>query len=218
MRGDWYSRYGKRAIDITASALVLLALLPVLAAIAVAVRLALGSPVLFRQPRPGLNERTFYILKFRTMTDRRDSGGELLCDAMRVTALGKFLRATSLDELPELWNVLKGDMSLVGPRPLLVEYLPYYSAEQHRRHAVRPGVTGLAQISGRNQTTWEQRLAQDISYVENCSLCLDCEIVARTIVAIFRGDGGTDAVEKLGRFRGTGPVNRAPTRTPEVDA
>jgi lipopolysaccharide/colanic/teichoic acid biosynthesis glycosyltransferase len=200
----FYRGYGKRAVDCCVSSLALVLLSPLLIIISIMVRSRLGSPVLFRQPRPGLNGRTFVILKFRTMTDTRDRNGELLPNALRVTRIGRILRASSLDELPGLWNVLRGDMSLVGPRPLLCEYLPYYSAQQRRRHSVRPGITGLAQVSGRNHTTWEQRLAQDVLYVDNCTLWLDCKIIARTLIALPRGDGGVDAISKLGRFRGCG--------------
>jgi lipopolysaccharide/colanic/teichoic acid biosynthesis glycosyltransferase len=163
-----------------------------------------------------LDERPFMLLKFRTMTDARDGNGELLPDEVRVTRLGRMLRATSLDELPELWNLLRGAMSLVGPRPLLTEYLPYYSDEQCRRHSVRPGITGLAQISGRNHTTWEQRLAQDVFYVDNCTLWLDCKIIARTVLAIFHGDGGVEASSKLGRFQGCVAPSQAQRDVREV--
>ncbi len=198
-----YKSYGKRLMDIILSALGLLLLSPVYVVIAIAVRMNMGSPVLFRQPRPGLGEQTFVMLKFRTMADTCDRNGGPLPDTERVTWFGKLLRATSLDELPELWLVLTGKMSLVGPRPLLVEYLPFYSEEERRRHSVRPGITGLAQITGRNETTWGRRLQLDIFYVDHCSVLLDCRIIIQTIVVIFRGDGGIGAVEKLGRFRGT---------------
>lgn len=177
-----YQRHGKRAVDCCVSFLALVLVSPLLIIISIVVRARLGSPVLFRQPRPGLNERTFIMLKFRSMTDTRNRNGELLPNALRVTRVGRILRATSLDELPEFWNVLRGDMSLVGPRPLLCEYLPYYSAEQRRRHSLRPGMTGLAQVSGRNHNTWEQRLAQDVFYVDNCTLWLDCKIIVRTLI------------------------------------
>lgn len=211
---EWYRKWGKRTLDVVVSSLALLLLWPVIALIAVVVRVVVGSPVLFVQPRPGLNERIFRMLKFRTMTDAHQINGELLPDELRITRLGKFLRAASLDELPELWNVLRGEMSLVGPRPLLVEYLPYYSAEQRRRHSVRPGLTGLAQTNGRNQTTWAERLGWDIHYVDNYNLVLDCRIFARTIVAVFRSDGGIEAVGALGRFRGcSGQVQVLPDGT-----
>lgn len=203
IESGWYVRHGKRIVDIAASAVALALFSPLLVITTIAIYFTMGRPVLFRQPRPGLGERTFTMFKFRSMSDARDDNGELLSDADRVTRLGRLLRATSLDELPELWNVLKGDMSLVGPRPLLVEYLPYYSAVEHSRHSVRPGITGLAQISGRNQTTWSYRLQQDVFYVDHCSFVLDCRITFRTVAAILRDDGGTGAIEKLGRFRGT---------------
>ena len=194
---EWYRKWGKRTLDVIVSGLALLLLSPVIALIAVVECIVVGSPILFVQKRPGLNERIFIIVKFRTMTDAYQPNGERLPDELRVTWLGKLLRAASLDELPELWNVLRGDMSLVGPRPLLVEYLPHYSDEQRRRHSIRPGITGLAQVSGRNHTTWEQRFANDVFYVDNYTLWLDCKIVARTVVATFHGDGGFEAISKL---------------------
>ena len=160
--------------------LALLACAPLLLAIAAVVRLDVGRPVLFRQRRPGLNGTPFTLLKFRTMRNTRNTIGNLLADADRLTRLGRFLRSTSLDELPELWNVLKGDMSLVGPRPLLMRYLDRYTTEQARRHDVRPGMTGLAQVGGRNALTWHQKFALDIEYVDNCSWRLDITILART--------------------------------------
>jgi undecaprenyl phosphate N,N'-diacetylbacillosamine 1-phosphate transferase len=211
---EWYRKWGKRLLDAVVSGLALFLLWPVLALVAAVVRIALGSPALFVQPRPGVNQRIFRILKFRTMTDARRPDGELLPDELRITWLGRVLRATSLDELPELWNVLRGEMSLVGPRPLLVEYLPHYSAEQLRRHSVRPGITGLAQINGRNHTSWAKRLSLDIHYVDNYSLYLDCSILARTVVAIFRSDGGIEAIGALGRFTGCSePVQVLPAET-----
>ena len=153
------------------------------------VRSKLGSPVLFRQIRPGLDGRPFMMVKFRTMTDERDAGGELLPDAQRLTAFGRFLRATSLDELPELWNVLSGEMSLVGPRPLLMEYLPLYSPEQARRHEVRPGITGWAQVNGRNALSWEERFKLDVWYVDHRSLWLDLRILLRTAKTVLTGAG-----------------------------
>jgi lipopolysaccharide/colanic/teichoic acid biosynthesis glycosyltransferase len=194
----------KRFVDFVFALTALCALSPVLAVAALAVRISMGRPVLFRQTRPGLREKPFNLLKFRTMREPRGNDPELNTDSARLTAIGALLRMLSIDELPQLWNVVKGEMSLVGPRPLLVEYLPHYSAEQHRRHAVRPGMTGLAQVFGRNHTTWEERLAYDVFYSENCTMLLDLQILLRTLVAVFQGDGGTDATEKLGRFRGTG--------------
>jgi sugar transferase EpsL len=162
---------------------------PILLLMAVAVRVGLGKPVLFRQLRPGLAGRPFMLLKFRTMTDARDEAGELLPDDQRMTPLGRFLRRSSLDELPELINVLKGEMSLVGPRPLLMEYLPHYTPEQARRHEVRPGLTGWAAIHGRNATTWAERLQQDVWYVDHRSFALDCRILLLTVVKVLRQEG-----------------------------
>ena len=179
----------KRAIDVFGAAVGLIALAPVLLLVALAVRLFLGSPVLFRQIRAGRHGQPFELLKFRTMTDARDAAGELLPDAERLTGFGSWLRSTSLDELPEMIDVLRGEMSLVGPRPLLLEYLPHYSAEQARRHEVRPGITGLAQVSGRNATTWEERLALDVQYVDTRSLSMDVSIILRTIGAMVRREG-----------------------------
>jgi lipopolysaccharide/colanic/teichoic acid biosynthesis glycosyltransferase/glycosyltransferase involved in cell wall biosynthesis len=196
-RSGWYRRWGKRTVDVAISALLLVLFMPLTFLIAVAIRLTMGAPILFRQPRPGRNERIFTMLKFRTMSDDRNPSGELNADAVRVTRLGKFLRATSLDEVPELWNVLRGDMSLVGPRPLLEEYLPLYSKRQQRRHTVRPGITGLAQVRGRNLTTWHRRFGLDTHYVDHISPRLDLHVATATIRAVFCGDGGIEAVEKL---------------------
>jgi lipopolysaccharide/colanic/teichoic acid biosynthesis glycosyltransferase len=162
---------------------------PVLAVVSFAIIVSFGRPVVFTQARPGKDSRIFRLYKFRTMTDARDASGELLPDEVRLTRFGRFLRSTSLDELPELWNVLKGDMSLVGPRPLLVEYLDRYTAEQARRHEVRPGITGLAQVSGRNAISWEERLALDVWYVDNRSLWLDLKILAMTVWKVVRREG-----------------------------
>jgi lipopolysaccharide/colanic/teichoic acid biosynthesis glycosyltransferase len=179
----------KRLSDILVSTLVSLLLSPLLGVLAMLVRLKLGSPVLFRQQRPGLNGRPFTLIKFRTMNDKRDDQGSLLPDAERLTKFGKFLRASSLDELPELWNVLKGEMSLVGPRPLLMQYLPLYTPEQARRHEVRPGITGWAQVNGRNALTWEEKFALDVWYVDNHTLWLDVKIIFRTLRKIVKRDG-----------------------------
>jgi lipopolysaccharide/colanic/teichoic acid biosynthesis glycosyltransferase len=176
----------KRLSDILVSTLVSLLLSPLLGVLAMLVRLKLGSPVLFRQQRPGLNGRPFTIVKFRTMNDKRDAQGNLLPDAERLTKFGKFLRASSLDELPELWNVLKGEMSLVGPRPLLMQYLPLYTPEQARRHEVRPGITGWAQVNGRNALTWEEKFALDVWYVDNHTWWLDLRIIFLTFSKIIR--------------------------------
>jgi lipopolysaccharide/colanic/teichoic acid biosynthesis glycosyltransferase len=179
----------KRAIDVLGAAGGLLALAPPLLLISLAVRRSLGSPVLFRQVRAGRHGRAFELLKFRSMTEARDTAGALLPDGQRLTRLGRWLRSTSLDELPELINVLRGDMSLVGPRPLLPEYLPHYSAEQARRREVRPGITGWAAVQGRNAVSWERRLALDVWYVDNWSLWLDLKILLMTVVKVLRREG-----------------------------
>ena len=179
----------KRLFDIVASALGLLLLSIVIAVVAWKIRCKLGSPVLFRQVRPGLDGKPFEMIKFRTMRDAVDAQGNSLPDSERMTPFGSFLRASSLDELPELWNVLKGDMSLVGPRPLLMEYLPLYSPEQYRRHEVRPGVTGWAQINGRNALSWEEKFKLDVWYVDNRSLWLDLKILFLTIKKVVMREG-----------------------------
>lgn len=175
----------KRLFDILVSLVTLLLTLPLIALLAVFIRYKLGSPVIFRQIRPGLRQRPFMMVKFRTMLNVSDSNSESLPDEKRMTALGRILRATSLDELPELWNVLKGDMSLVGPRPLLMEYLPLYSKEQQRRHEVRPGVTGWAQVNGRNNLSWPERFKMDVWYVDNQSFWLDMKILLMTVKKVF---------------------------------
>lgn len=193
----------KRAFDIGSSALGLLLLSPLLALIAWLVRRKLGSPVLFRQVRPGLGGKPFEMVKFRTMLDAFDSAGNPLPDAERITPFGRLLRSTSLDELPELWNVLKGDMSLVGPRPLLMEYLPLYSPEQYRRHEVRPGVTGWAQINGRNALSWEDKFKLDVWYVDNQSFWLDCKILFLTVKKVLVRDGiSADGEVTMSKFTG----------------
>jgi len=189
---------GKRALDVAASHVGLVLLSPLLGILWVLVRASLGSPAVFRQRRPGLHEVPFEILKFRSMTDERAENGSLLPDKERLTRLGSFLRKTSLDELPGLWNVLRGDMSLVGPRPLLMEYLPHYTPREQRRHDVRPGITGLAQVMGRNMIGWTERLECDATYVESISLGLDLKILARTVAAVATRMGvavDTDEVE-----------------------
>ena len=180
-----YILYIKRFIDILCSGIALLVLLPIMAIIAVLIRTKLGSPVLFTQDRPGKSEKIFKMYKFRSMSDARDKDGNLLPDDVRLTSFGRKLRSTSLDELPELFNILKGDMSIVGPRPLLVEYLPYYTDEERHRHDVLPGLTGWAQVNGRNITVWDERLQQDIYYVNNASFPLDCKIVWMTIYKVI---------------------------------
>ena len=181
----------KRLIDFVLSTATLLVFLPVMAVTAILVRWHFGSPVFFRQCRPGLNGEPFYLLKFRTMLDCHGAGDDSRTDAERLTQFGRLLRATSLDELPELWNVLRGEMSLIGPRPLLMEYLPLYSSTQQRRHDVRPGITGWAQVNGRNSLSWEERFALDVWYVDNHSFWLDTKIVILTIWQVLKRDGIT---------------------------
>lgn len=183
---DVYRRWGKRLFDLAFTIPSLIISAPFMVIIAVLVRQKLGSPVLFSQQRPGLDSKPFNIYKFRTMTDDRAADGMLLPDPERLTELGRFLRITSLDELPELFNIIKGDMSLVGPRPLFMEYLPYYTEIERMRHSVRPGLTGLAQISGRNEVPWNQRLEYDVKYVHNMSLWLDLQIIIKTIPRILK--------------------------------
>jgi len=193
-----------RIIDILLSLLALVAMAPLFLVIALSVRLFLGSPILFRQIRPGLNGKLFGLYKFRTMMDLRDERGYFLPDEKRISGIGKFLRKTSLDELPELWNVMKGDMSIVGPRPLLPQYLPRYTAEQARRHEVKPGLTGWAQINGRNAISWEEKFKLDVWYVDNCSIWLDLKIIALTIVKVLSGEGITAPGEAtMPEFMGT---------------
>ena len=193
----------KRCIDAAAALVGLMVLAPVLLIIALLIRLKLGSPVLFRQVRPGLDAKPFEMVKFRTMRDAVDKHGNPLPDEERMTRLGHILRATSLDELPELWNVLKGDMSLVGPRPLLMEYLPLYSTEQYRRHEVRPGVTGWAQVNGRNALSWEEKFKLDVWYVDNRSLWLDIKILLLTLKKVLVRDGiSAEGQATMERFRG----------------
>ena len=195
----------KRFFDFSAAAFGLLVLALPLLVLALLVRRKLGSPVFFRQMRPGLHGQPFEMVKFRTMTDGRNAQGELLPDSERLPAFGRFLRSSSLDELPELWNVLKGQMSLVGPRPLLMEYLPLYSAEQYRRHEVRPGVTGWAQVNGRNAISWEEKFALDVWYVENQSFWLDIKILWLTVKKVLIKDGISAAGEAtMAKFTGSG--------------
>lgn len=194
----------KRLFDFVLACLALLLLGLPLLFVAWQVRCKLGSPVFFRQTRPGFGGRPFKMVKFRTMTDARGTHGELLPDADRLTPFGRFLRSSSLDELPELWNVLKGDMSLVGPRPLLMDYLPLYSAEQYRRHEVRPGITGWAQINGRNALSWDEKFKLDVWYVDNCSLRLDIRILWLTVHKVLVRDGISAADDAtMPRFTGS---------------
>ncbi len=194
----------KRFFDLVASALGLVALAPVFVVVAFLIRRKLGSPVFFRQTRPGLSGKPFEMIKFRTMLDATDKHGNPLPDDQRMTPFGSFLRATSLDELPELWNVLKGDMSLVGPRPLLMEYLPLYSKEQYRRHEARPGVTGWAQVNGRNAISWEDKFKLDVWYVDNQSFWLDLKILFLTVKKVLVRDGISGEGEvTMSKFTGT---------------
>lgn len=200
-----YKKYIKRLLDIILSGVALLILSPVLLIVAILVRTKLGSPVIFHQERPGKDEKIFTLCKFRTMTDGKDENGNLLPDEVRLTKFGRLLRSTSLDELPELWNILKGDMSIVGPRPLLVRYLPYYTDEERKRHSVRPGLTGYAQINGRNALNWEDRFAYDLEYVEKCSLVLDIKILFETVGKVFKRSGtlsgAAQTVEDFDKYR-----------------
>ncbi len=194
----------KRLIDIVVASLVLVLLSPVLIVLYVLVRINMGGPVFFVQERPGLQARSIFLNKFRSMTSETDADGNLLDDSQRITALGNFLRKSSLDELPSLFNVLKGDMSLVGPRPLLVKYLPLYSAEQARRHDVLPGVTGWAQVNGRNALQWEEKFKLDVWYVDNRSILLDLKILYMTILKVIKRDGISAADEStMPEFKGS---------------
>ncbi|TCO78820.1 sugar transferase [Marinisporobacter balticus] len=188
-QGGIYRRIIKSPMDFMLSLLAIIVLSPVLFVVSILVRAKLGSPVIFKQKRPGLNEKIFTLCKFRTMTDERDEKGELLPDSVRLTKFGRFLRSTSLDELPELFNILKGDMSIVGPRPLLVQYLPLYNEHQKRRHDVRPGLSGLAQISGRNAINWEEKFNLDVEYVDSVGFIGDWKIIFLTIKKVFVREG-----------------------------
>jgi lipopolysaccharide/colanic/teichoic acid biosynthesis glycosyltransferase len=201
-----YRTFGKRLSDIAIALVALILLAPLLLLLALLVRRKLGAPVLFRQQRPGLHGRPFTVLKFRTMLDARDAEGHLLPDAARLTAFGRFLRSSSLDELPELINVLRGEMSLVGPRPLLMQYLARYTPEQRRRHAVRPGITGWAQVNGRNTLDWDARFALDLWYVDHQSLGLDLRIILQTIGKVLRRTDISQAGHAtMPEFQGTPP-------------
>lgn len=181
-----YRRFFKRILDIILSLIGLIVLSPVMLIASILIRINLGSPIVFKQERPGLNEEIFTMYKFRTMLNSRDKNGDLLPNEKRHTKFGKILRSTSIDELPELLNVLKGDMSLIGPRPLLVEYLPRYDKHQKRRHEVRPGITGLAQVNGRNTISWEERFNYDVEYVDNHNLIMDIKILIQTVIKVFK--------------------------------
>ncbi|MCG3447942.1 sugar transferase [Enterococcus durans] len=182
----FYQLFGKRILDILLSGIALIVFSPIILIVGILVRIKLGSPIIFKQERPGKSEKIFFMYKFRTMTDKRDHNGEYLPDEIRLTKFGKTLRATSLDELPELWNILKGDMSIVGPRPLLVEYLPLYSEKQRKRHNVRPGLTGLAQVNGRNAISWEEKFDLDVYYVDKISFFNDLIIIIQTCKKVIK--------------------------------
>jgi len=202
--GGVYRKYIKRPMDFILSLCAIIVLAPVLLMIAILVRIKLGSPVLFKQKRPGLNEKIFTLYKFRTMTDERDENGELLPDEIRLTRFGKLLRSTSLDELPELFNIIKGDMSVVGPRPLLIEYLPLYNNHQKRRHEVRPGLSGHAQVNGRNAISWEDKFKLDVEYVDNVSFIGDWKIIFLTLKKAFmREDINSETAATMELFKGT---------------
>ena len=199
-----YKKYIKRLLDFILSLCAIIVLSPILLIVALLVRTKLGSPVIFKQERPGLNEKIFTLYKFRTMTDEKDDHGNLLPDDIRLTKFGKTLRSTSLDELPELFNILKGDMSIVGPRPLLVRYLPLYNEHQKHRHDVRPGFTGYAQVNGRNSITWEDKFDKDVEYIDKCSFLLDVKIILKTIKVVFVREGiSSETSETMEEFRGT---------------
>jgi lipopolysaccharide/colanic/teichoic acid biosynthesis glycosyltransferase len=209
----------KRAMDVGLSAIALVVLSPVLLAVAVAIRLKLGRPVLFCQLRPGLMAEPFLMIKFRTMRNAVDANGRPLSDEERLTSFGRALRAFSLDELPELWNVLRGEMSLVGPRPLLMQYLPLYSPQQARRHDVRPGLTGLAQVSGRNAISWEQKFALDLEYVDHHNMWLDLKILARTVAKVLCRDSiSADGHATMPAFTGVPASPVRPSRPPAAEA
>jgi len=202
-----YRRFFKRPLDVLCALLALTVCAPLYVLLALLVRVKLGSPILFSQQRPGLHGTLFTLYKFRTMTDERDENGELLPDDVRLTAFGKFLRSTSLDELPEAVNILKGDMSVVGPRPLLVEYLPLYNERQRRRHDVRPGLSGLAQVNGRNAITWDQKFAHDLAYVDNITFAGDVKVVLKTLwnAVARRDDAHTSTGGTMEKFTGSTP-------------
>lgn len=198
-----YQKHIKRWLDFSISFISIILLCPLMGGVALLVRINLGKPVFFYQHRPGLNEKIFKMYKFRSMTNTRDNEGNLLPDEKRLTSFGKWLRSTSLDELPELFNILKGDMSIVGPRPLLVQYLPLYNKKQKHRHDVRPGLTGLAQVNGRNTVSWEARFNYDIEYVNNVSFAIDIKIVLKTIISVLKKEGiSSTTTVTMERFRG----------------
>lgn len=204
---SFYEKYIKRVLDILCSLAAIILFCWLFAIVALLVRIKLGSPVIFKQPRPGKDEKVFMLHKFRSMSDETDDKGELLPDEMRLTRFGRFLRSTSLDELPELWDILIGNMSIIGPRPLLVKYLPLYNDEQRRRHEVRPGLTGWAQVHGRNLTSWEERFAYDTDYVDHLSFALDVKIVFMTVHCVFAREGiSAEGSATMEAFTGTEAV------------
>jgi lipopolysaccharide/colanic/teichoic acid biosynthesis glycosyltransferase len=214
-RSRWYARTGKRALDLAITLPTLLLVSPVLLVVAALVRLQIGAPVLFRQERPGRHGRPFILFKFRTMNEARDSAGLPLPDVHRLTPFGRWLRGVSLDELPELWNIVRGDMSLVGPRPLLMQYLDRYTPAQARRHEVRPGLTGWAQINGRNAITWDQKFALDVWYVDRVSWWLDVKIIARTFWKLVSREGISSAGEAtMSEFLGQEPAGISSPQPP----
>ena len=199
-----YRKFFKRPMDVVLSLLAIIFLSPVMLLVGILVRVKLGSPIIFKQKRPGLNEEIFTVYKFRTMNDETDENGELLPNHIRLTKFGRILRSTSLDELPELFNILKGDMSVVGPRPLLIEYLPLYNEHQKRRHNVSPGLSGLAQVSGRNAITWEEKFDYDVEYIDNISFLLDFKIIIQTFLKVFKREGVNSSESvTMEKFRGT---------------
>lgn len=200
-----YERRVKRLLDVAVSGTALVALSPLMGATALLIHKKLGSPVIFHQDRPGKDERVFRLYKFRSMSDARDESGNLLPDDRRLTRFGKLLRRTSIDELPELWNILRGDMSLVGPRPLLIRYLPYYTPEERHRHDVRPGLTGLAQVNGRNNLSWEEKFAFDLAYVRDISFKNDAKIILKTIGKVLRR---SDVLSGAALHKVAGPLDR----------
>lgn len=200
----FYEKYIKRLLDFTLSFLALIVLSPVLLVTAILVRIKLGSPIIFHQERPGKSEKIFRLYKFRSMTDECDENGDLLPDDQRLTRFGQILRSTSLDELPELWNILRGDMSIVGPRPLLVKYLPLYNEEQRHRHDVRPGLTGWAQANGRNAISWEEKFKLDVWYVQHISFWVDLKVIFMTVKKVFCRDGiSSETSVTMEEFSGT---------------
>lgn len=204
-KAGFYEKYIKRALDIMLSGIAMIVLSPVMLITAILVRVNLGSPVVFCQERPGKDEIIFKMHKFRTMTEERNENGELLPDEKRLTEFGKTLRSLSLDELPELWDIFRGKMSIVGPRPLLVKYLPLYSEEQHHRHDIKPGLTGWAQVNGRNLTSWEERFEHDIYYVNNVSFLMDVKIVFATVRCVFAREGiNSEGSATMEAFEGMG--------------